>query len=64
MTQNYITAASPGNFPWRLDNQPASFMQLLLAELGSISHMDRLTIYQARPNRKKGSVSRSPIPIR
>ncbi|POS72695.1 chitinase [Diaporthe helianthi] len=56
VTQTYITAANPANFPWQLDGQPASFMQLMLAELGSIRHLDRLTIYQARPNRKKGSM--------
>ncbi len=34
----------------------ASFVQVLLSELGNQAHLDRLTIYQARPNRKKGSV--------
>lgn len=57
MTRFYITAADPTSFPWMLDSQPASFLQILLAELGSLRHLDRLTIYQARPNLKKGSVS-------
>ncbi|KAG5798604.1 hypothetical protein H9Q69_002344 [Fusarium xylarioides] len=32
----------------------ASFAEVLLSELGSASHLDRLTLFLARPNRKKG----------
>ena len=35
----------------------ASFAEVLLSELGSEEHMDRLTIFLSRPNRKKGNVS-------
>ncbi|EWY82850.1 hypothetical protein FOYG_14938 [Fusarium oxysporum NRRL 32931] len=34
----------------------ASFAQLLLSELGSHRHLDRLTLFAARPNRKKGGL--------
>lgn len=32
------------------------FIRYLMSELGSETKLDRLTIYQARPNRIKGSV--------
>lgn len=54
-TQTYITAQNNA-FPWRLNGQSVAFIQLLLSELGSIAHRDRLTIMLARPNRKKGSM--------
>ncbi|KAF5626368.1 glycosyl hydrolase family 18 [Fusarium tjaetaba] len=34
----------------------ASFAEVLLSELGSASHLDRLTVFLARPNRKKGNM--------
>lgn len=43
---------------WKLpgDLNSTSFFKLLLHELGSIGHLDRLTVMQARPNGMKGSV--------
>jgi chitinase len=35
----------------------ASFGEVRVAELGGEEHPDRLTIFQSRPNLKKGSVS-------
>ncbi|KAJ8128780.1 hypothetical protein O1611_g4852 [Lasiodiplodia mahajangana] len=57
-TEEYIMEAhtTKNAYPWRLDGNPVPFVNLMLAELGSIKHLDRLTIYQARPNRKKGSM--------
>ncbi|KAF4997450.1 hypothetical protein FGRMN_3814 [Fusarium graminum] len=49
-----------GNPKWKLkikgvDNTPVAFAQMLLAELGSEAHLDRLTLLQSRLNRKKGN---------
>jgi chitinase len=46
----------PNGPAWKLDGKDVQFVQLLLAELGNIKHLDRLTIFKARPNRKKGNV--------
>lgn len=43
-------------FPWELDGDPVPFIELMLAELGSEAHKDRLTILKGRPNRMKGSM--------
>ncbi|EGX92282.1 bacteriodes thetaiotaomicron symbiotic chitinase, putative [Cordyceps militaris CM01] len=47
--------------PWQINNSsgervPASFTQLLHSELGNESHLDRLTVFLARPNRMKGAM--------
>jgi chitinase len=56
--KDYILDIDPQNL-WFLDRGfvPVAFIYLMLAELGSITHLDRLTIFLARPNGKKGSVS-------
>ncbi|KAJ4386833.1 hypothetical protein N0V93_009731 [Gnomoniopsis smithogilvyi] len=51
----YILSVPAGS-TFTLDGTVRPFIQLLLAELGSIAHLDRLTIFMARPNRKKGSM--------
>jgi hypothetical protein len=55
VTKEYISGWR-GNYPWQLDGQNRQFIYLLLAELGSVAHMDRLTVYLSRPNLKKGAV--------
>jgi hypothetical protein len=58
-TREWITKVkrdSEGHFPWLQGDSGTSFFQYLLQELGSENHMDRLTIYLARPNRKKGAI--------
>lgn len=47
----------PSPNPWILYKKEKAFIYLLLAELGSIRHLDRLTIFLGRPNRMKGAVS-------
>lgn len=54
LIEGYIL--DPNGPAWKLDGEDAPFVQLLLAELGNIKHLDRLTIFKARPNRKKGNV--------
>ena len=54
-TKDYILKGDAA-FPWQLDGKKSPFIQLLLAELGSMAHPDRLTVMQARPNRKKGNI--------
>ncbi|PNY26741.1 Uncharacterized protein TCAP_03313 [Tolypocladium capitatum] len=44
------------SYPWFLGEESASFLQLMQAELGCEAHLDRLTIFLARPNRMKGSM--------
>ena len=56
VTKRYISGWK-SNYPWQLDGQNKQFIYLLLAELGSIAHLDRLTVYLSRPNLKKGNVS-------
>ncbi|KAH0499712.1 hypothetical protein TgHK011_006887 [Trichoderma gracile] len=55
VTQEYITDFYRGA-PWELDGQKQPFVQLMLAELGNQNTLDRLTIFKARPNRKKGNL--------
>ncbi|KAL7815591.1 glycoside hydrolase family 18 protein [Trichoderma gracile] len=55
VTQEYITDVYRGA-PWELDGQKQPFVQLMLAELGNQNTLDRLTIFKARPNRKKGNL--------
>ncbi|KAH8656757.1 hypothetical protein BGZ61DRAFT_466347 [Ilyonectria robusta] len=43
------------SYPWKLDRLRA-FIFLLLAELGNVKNLDRLTILKARLNRMKGSM--------
>ncbi|KAL9560669.1 hypothetical protein ACKAV7_015160 [Fusarium commune] len=55
------------NPKWKLkikgvDNTPVSFAQMLLSELGSEAHLDRLTLLQSRLNRKKGNFFTSSEP--
>ncbi|KAL7895963.1 glycoside hydrolase family 18 protein [Trichoderma sp. TUCIM 5745] len=55
-TRNYILkTVSPNS--WVLLNKKQPFIQVLLAELGNKRTLDRLTIFKARPNLKKGNVS-------
>lgn len=56
----YLTRLEPNTF--FLDGKETRFIYILLAELGSIAHLDRLTVYLARPNQKKGNVSGSNLP--
>lgn len=46
---------------WRFQNgrsnQATTFFMILLRELGSAGHLDRLTIFKARANGMKGGVS-------
>lgn len=52
------------SFPWKLPykkrgnkkGEPFSFVEVLLSELGSIQHLDRLAILKTRPNGMKGSM--------
>lgn len=60
-TETYMAKPYPGA-PWQINDNSgkkvdASFTQLLHSELGNESHLDRLTIFLARPNRMKGAVS-------
>ncbi|KAH6838551.1 hypothetical protein B0I37DRAFT_240554 [Chaetomium sp. MPI-CAGE-AT-0009] len=41
---------------WPLNSEDVPFIHLLLAEIGSITHLDRFTIFKVRPNRMKGSI--------
>ncbi|KAF5676733.1 glycoside hydrolase family 18 [Fusarium denticulatum] len=55
------------NPKWKLkikgvDNTPVSFAQMLLSELGSEDHLDRLSLLQSRLNRKKGNLFTSSEP--
>lgn len=54
-TNDYIKKpVSPNS--WVLRNKKVPFIQILLAELGNKATLDRLTIFKARPNYKKGNV--------
>ncbi|KAF5244294.1 hypothetical protein FANTH_7804 [Fusarium anthophilum] len=44
------------------DNTPVAFVRMLLSELGSETHLDRLTLLQSRLNRKKGNFFTSSEP--
>lgn len=44
-------------YPVTVYGQSKAFFFSMMAELGSFGFLDRLTIMQARPNRKKGNVS-------
>lgn len=51
---SWITAS---NAQWvGPDGRQTSFIKLLLNEMASEAHLDRMAIYQARPNMKKGAV--------
>lgn len=54
-TRRYFLEMST-NYSWDLDGDDVAFIFLMLAELGSEAHQDRLTIFKARPNRMKGSM--------
>jgi hypothetical protein len=54
-TKRYFLSWESG-FPWQVDGVDRAFIHLMLAELGSETHKDRLTILKARPNRMKGSM--------
>ncbi|KAH7121711.1 hypothetical protein EDB81DRAFT_666247 [Dactylonectria macrodidyma] len=45
-----------GVYPWKTQHPPWPFVQLLLAELGNMKHLDRPAIFKARPNRMKGAM--------
>ncbi|RYP44871.1 hypothetical protein DL768_008713 [Monosporascus sp. mg162] len=51
-TKKYILAG----LNWDLDGKKVPFFRVLLAEMGSLDHLERLTIYLARPNQKKGAM--------
>ncbi|SCO15302.1 related to chitinase [Fusarium fujikuroi] len=59
---------TPQNNPkWKLKmgragNQQVPFAQMLLSELGSENHLDRLSLLQSRLNRKKGNLFTSSEP--
>lgn len=55
-TKQFITSAPPGS-TFTVGGVVKPFIQVLMAELGGVNHLDRLTIFVSRPNRKKGSVS-------
>jgi chitinase len=55
-TNDWFLTANPA-WPWRHRGRPARFINLLVAELGSITNLERLTIMLGRPNGKKGTVS-------
>lgn len=63
-THEYILTASP-DFGWTLPEggPTVAFIYLLLGELGNISHLKRLTILKARPNRMKGTMFTGNQPI-
>jgi chitinase len=52
--QFFLQASS--QFPWMLNNQGTSFIYLMLAELGSVAHPDRLAVMKKRPNGMKGAL--------
>ncbi len=48
---------------WHLPNLGnVPFIHYVMGELGSVENQDRLTVYQARPNMKKGAVCLWPSP--
>nr|WOD46715.1 hypothetical protein [Trichoderma atroviride] len=54
-TETYIKkTVSPNS--WMLKNKKQPFIQVLLAELGNKEKLDRLAIFKARPNLKKGNL--------
>ncbi|CAM1509829.1 Fc.00g001640.m01.CDS01 [Cosmosporella sp. VM-42] len=53
--QDWILISDP-TYPWKQGGGDVAFIQLLLSELGNMERLDRLTIYQARPNMKKGTM--------
>ncbi|EHK22022.1 glycoside hydrolase family 18 protein [Trichoderma virens Gv29-8] len=62
VTNEYVSKIRNANY-FQLPNyagnlKKASFGQILMSELGSQAHLDRLTIFQSRPNQRKGLVSR------
>ncbi|KAM3426153.1 hypothetical protein NHJ13734_009626 [Beauveria thailandica] len=60
-TDRWAKVADP-SYPWNIlglggnSIKSASFVQSILSELGSDTHLDRLTIMLSRPNEKKGSL--------
>ncbi|RSL51633.1 hypothetical protein CEP51_015172 [Fusarium floridanum] len=54
-TEQWILRAET-SWPWQLDGKSRAFIFILLAELGNASHLDRLTIFKARPNGMKGAM--------
>ncbi|KAH7309224.1 hypothetical protein B0I35DRAFT_398631 [Stachybotrys elegans] len=53
--EQYLLRANTA-FPWMLGPVRVPFIHLMLAELGSERHQNRLTIFKGRPNRMKGSL--------
>lgn len=49
-------SSKSGVYPWKLNTRSVPFVQLLLAELGNMKHLDCLAIFKARPNRMKGAM--------
>jgi chitinase len=54
-TEKFIMAGDP-NYPWSGTTQ-TPLIDTLLSELGNVAHLNRLTIFLATPNGKKGRVS-------
>ncbi|KAJ4152982.1 hypothetical protein LMH87_009497 [Akanthomyces muscarius] len=46
----------PSSNDWKVAGKAEGFFKVLLGELGSIRHLDRLTVFLARPNRMKGAM--------
>ncbi|KAI0190613.1 glycoside hydrolase family 18 protein [Astrocystis sublimbata] len=53
-TNQYVTSITTPTFTTQ--GKPGTFLQYILSELGSLDHLDRLTIYLGRPNRMKGTM--------
>ncbi|KAL4901864.1 hypothetical protein BDW74DRAFT_181304 [Aspergillus multicolor] len=62
ITHTFITRSNL-KWPWLLNGRSVPFIDVLLAELGNESHLDRLTILLARPNNMKGSMFTGHEPI-
>ncbi|KAH7120620.1 hypothetical protein EDB81DRAFT_666993 [Dactylonectria macrodidyma] len=54
ITEEWILSIQQPVHRWKLNGNNKPFIQLLMAELGNINHLDRLTIFKARPNAVKG----------
>jgi chitinase len=61
--KDYVFADPDGHWTYyqskKMPNAPTTFFKLILAELGSKGHLDRLTIFKSRANGMKGAVSSS-----